>query len=220
MDYIEAPDLYTVRTYDSWRDSLSYESMMEEHSARIGKEYVPAEDRRGLPHRLSDRRRSELMEAARQHLPLGASFSPSILRKHLVPTEEYIPSQSYYSIWDGRGSCTEIYNLPAGTAGPRYCREESIDYAAPGMWGICDTLDAELIETFLKEGYDEDADVSAAVDAGDEELLDLYRRYGVPSRRSVLLTVRITSILVVVVLKSSFPMAWLPFPSGRLAAFE
>lgn len=48
------------------------------------------------------------------------------------------------------------------------------------MWGICDTLDAELIETFLKEGYDEDADVSAAVDASDEELLNLYRRYGVP----------------------------------------
>lgn len=179
MDYIEAPDLYTVRTYDSWRDSLSYESLMEEHSARIGKEYVPAEDRRGLPHRLSDRRRSELMEAARQHLSLGASFSPSALRMHLVPTEDFIPSQSYYAIWDGRGARTEIYDLPAGTAGPSYCRKESIDYAALGMWGICDTLDAELIETFLKEGYGEDADVSAAVDAGDEELLDVFRRYGV-----------------------------------------
>lgn len=133
-----------------------------------------------MPDRLSDERRSELIGAARQHLPLGASFSPSILRKHLVPTEEHIPSQSYYAIWDGRGARTEIYNLPAGTAGPSYCRQESVDYAAPGMWGICDTLDAELIETFLKEGYDEDADVSAAVDASDEELLNLYRRYGVP----------------------------------------
>lgn len=180
MDYIEAPDLYTVRTYDSWRDSLTYESLMEEHSARIGKEYVPAEDLRGLPYRLSDERHSELMEAARQHLPLGASFSPSALRMHLVPTEEYIPSQSYYAIWDGRGARTEINNLPAGTAGPSYCRKESIDYTAPGMWGICDTLDAELIETFLKEGYGEDADVSAAADARDEELLDLYRRYEVP----------------------------------------
>lgn len=139
-----------------------------------------ASERHGLPDRLSDERRSELIGAARQHLPLGASFSPSILRKHLVPTEEHIPSQSYYAIWDGRGARTEIYNLPAGTAGPSYCRQESVDYAAPGMWGICDTLDAELIETFLKEGYDEDADVSAAVDASDEELLNLYRRYGVP----------------------------------------
>lgn len=180
MDYIEAPDLYTVRTYDSWRDSLSYESLMEEHSARIGKEYVPAEDRRGLPHRLSDRRRSELMEAARQHLSLGASFSPSVLRMHLVPTEEFIPSQSYFAIWDGRGARTEIYDLPAGTAGPSYCRKESIDYAASGMWGVCDTLDPELIEAFLAEGYGEDADASAAVDARDDNLLALYRRYGVP----------------------------------------
>ncbi len=180
MDYIEALDLYTVRTYDSWRDNLSFESLMEEHSARIGKEYVPAEDRRGLPVRLPEARRAELIQAARRHIPLGVSFSPSALRMHLVPTEEYIPSQSYYAIWDGRGARTEIYNLPAGTAGPSYCRKESIDYAAPGMWGICDTLDAELIETFLKEGYGEDADVSAAVDARDEELLDLYRRYEVP----------------------------------------
>ena len=69
--------------------------------------------------------------------------------------------------------------MPVGTAEASCCRTESMDYAAPGMWGVCDTLDAELIEVFLAEGYGAEADVSAAVDAGDEELLDLYRRYGV-----------------------------------------
>lgn len=177
MDYIEAPNLYSVCTYDEWWNCHRY-GEGRALSSSSGSAF--ASERHGLPDRLSDERRSELIGAARQHLPLGASFSPSILRKHLVPTEEYIPSQSYYAIWDGRGARTEIYNLPAGTAGPSYCRQESVDYAAPGMWGICDTLDAELIETFLKEGYDEDADVSAAVDASDEELLNLYRRYGVP----------------------------------------
>lgn len=177
MDYIEAPNLYSVCTYDEWWNCHRY-GEGRALSSSSGSTF--ASERHGLPDRLSDEHRSELIGAARQHLPLGASFSPSILRKHLAPTEEYIPSQSYYAIWDGRGARTEIYNLPAGTAGPSYCRQESVDYAAPGMWGICDTLDAELIETFLKEGYDEDADVSAAVDASDEELLNLYRRYGVP----------------------------------------
>lgn len=73
----------------------------------------------------------------------------------------------------------EIYNVPAGTAESSCCRTESMDYAAPGMWGVCDTLDTELIEVFLAEGYGAEADVSAAVDAGDEGLLDVFRRYGV-----------------------------------------
>lgn len=101
MDYIEAPNLYSVCTYDEWWNCHRY-GEGRALSSPSGNTF--ANERHGLPDRLSDERRSELMEAARQHLPLGASFSPSILRKHLVPTEEYIPSQSYYSIWDGRGS--------------------------------------------------------------------------------------------------------------------
>ena len=96
-----------------------------------------------------------------------------------MPIEDQISSQSYYVLWDERSSRTELYNVPVGTAEASCCRTESMDYAAPGMWGICDTLDAELIEVFLAEGYGAEADVSAAVDAGDEELLDVFRRYGV-----------------------------------------
>ena len=96
-----------------------------------------------------------------------------------MPIEDQVSSQSYYVLWDERSSRTELYNVPVGTAEASCCRTESMDYAAPGMWGICDTLDAELIEVFLTEGYGAEADVSAAVDAGDEELLDVFRRYGV-----------------------------------------
>lgn len=51
-------------------------------------------------------------------------------------------------------------------------------YAPPGMWGVCDTLDAELIEAYLAAGYVDDVDPSAAIEAGRDDILELYRRYG------------------------------------------
>lgn len=51
-------------------------------------------------------------------------------------------------------------------------------YAPPGMWGVCDTLDAELIEAHLAAGYVDDIDPSAAIEAGRDDILELYRRYG------------------------------------------
>lgn len=179
MDCIEAPNLYTVRTYDSWVSERSLKRALEDFSPTRRAQAVRAEDCRGLPGRLPDAYRAGLMEAARRHLPLGSSVSRSALRKHLVPMGDQVSSQSCYVLWDGRSACTEVYNVPAGTAEASCCRTESMDYAAPGMWGVCDTLDAELIEVFLAEGYGAEADVSAAVDAGDEELLDVFRRYGV-----------------------------------------
>lgn len=179
MDCIEAPNLYTVRTYDSWASERSLKRALEDVSPTRRAQAVRLEDRRGLPGRLSDAYRAELMEAARRHLPLGSSVSRSALRKHLVPTGDQASSQGHYALWGGRSARTELYNVPAGAVEASCCRTESMDYAAPGMWGICDTLDAELIEVFLVEGYGAEADVSATVDAGDEELLDVFRRYGV-----------------------------------------
>lgn len=180
MDYIEAPDLYTVRSYDSWTSGRRLAHALSQASSAPRPGAASFEDRRGLPVRLPDERRAELIQAARRHIPLGASFSSSALRVHLVPTAEHVPPQSCYALNDWLSSYAEFYNLPAGTAGPQYCRRERIDFAAPGMWGVCDTLDLELIEAFLAEGYGEDADASAAVDARDDNLLALYRRYGVP----------------------------------------
>lgn len=60
-------------------------------------------------------------------------------------------------------------------------RAESLflsSYAPPGMWGVCDTLDAELIEAYLAAGYVDDVDPSAAIEAGREDILELYRQYG------------------------------------------
>ena len=210
MDCIEAPNLYTVRTYDSWVSERSLKRALESASPTRRAQAVRAEDRRGLPGRLPDAYRAELMEAARRHLPLGRSVSRSALRKHLVPIEDQASSQSCYVLWDGRSARTELYNVPAGVAEASCCRTESMDYAAPGMWGICETLDAELIEVFLAEGYGAEADVSAAVDARDEELLDVFWRYGVSlSPKRV--------IDVAAGLRTMFPMAWSPSPSGRLA---
>lgn len=180
MDYIEAPDLYTVRSYDSWTSGRRLAHALSQASSAPRPGAASFEDRRGLPVRLPEARRAELIQAARRHIPLGASFSSSALRVHFVPTGEYVPPQSCYALNDWRSSYAELYNLPAGTAGPQYCRRERIDFAAPGMWGVCDTLDPELIEAFLAEGYGEDADASAAVDARDDNLLALYRRYEVP----------------------------------------
>lgn len=176
VDGIEAPDLYTVRTYDAWK---SEQNLARALDALSPSGRARAEDRRGLPGHLPDAYRAELMDAARRHLPLGRSASRSALRKHLVPIEDQASSLSCYVLWGGRSDRTEIYNVPAGTAEASCCRTESMDYAAPGMWGVCDTLDAELIETFLAEGYGAEADVSAAVDAGDEGLLDVFRCHGV-----------------------------------------
>lgn len=179
MDCIEAPNLYTVRTYDSWASEGSLKRALEDVSPTRHAQAVRAEDRRGLPGRLPDAYRAELMEAAHRHLPLCNSVSRSALRKHSVPIEDQVSSQSCYVLWGGRSARTEIYNVPAGTAESSCCRTESMDYAAPGVWGVCDTLDTEPIEVFLSEGYGAEADVSAALDAGDEELLSLYRCYGV-----------------------------------------
>ncbi|MBM6942103.1 MULTISPECIES: hypothetical protein [Collinsella] len=102
MGCIEAPSLYTVRTYDSWASERSLKRALEDVSPTRRAQAVRAEDRRGLPGRLPDAYRAELMEAARGHLPLGGSVSRSALRKHLVPIEDQVSSQSYYALWDGR----------------------------------------------------------------------------------------------------------------------
>lgn len=101
MDCIEAPNLYTVRTYDFWVSGRSLKRALESVSPTRRAQAVRLEDRRGLPGRLPDAYRAELMEAARRHLPLGGSVSRSAFRKHLVPTEDQVSSQGCYVLWDG-----------------------------------------------------------------------------------------------------------------------
>ena len=97
--------------------------------------------------------RDVLLRAASEGAPLEPSCANSFYRARLVPGNDGLS--------------------------PHGCIVERPKREAPGMWGICDTLDAGLIEAFLAAGHIEDADVSAAVDARRNDLLDLYRRYGV-----------------------------------------
>ena len=117
MGCIEAPSLYTVRTYESWASERSLKRALEDVSPTRRAQAVRAEDRRGLPGRLPDAYRAELMEAARRHLPLGGSASRSALRKHLVPIEDQVSLQSYHVLWDGRvaeGALQAVaYQIPA-----------------------------------------------------------------------------------------------------------
>lgn len=54
-----------------------------------------------------------------------------------------------------------------------------------GMRAICELFDFELIKAFLEAGYADEADASSAVEAENQELIDLYASYGVDTTLKV-----------------------------------
>lgn len=122
--------------------------------------------------------RDLLLRAAREGAELGPSRSSSEFYVRLSPTGK-------------AAACVVVDEGARGWAGARImrpgdplylpsCEVERFERDAPGMWGVCDTLDDELIEAFLAAGHAGEADASAAVDAGRDDLLSLYRLYGAP----------------------------------------
>lgn len=54
-----------------------------------------------------------------------------------------------------------------------------------GMRAICELHDFELIKAFLDAGFAGEADASSAIEAGNQELIDLYASYGVTKLTTV-----------------------------------
>lgn len=65
---------------------------------------------------------------------------------------------------------------------PDWPRGEYFD----GMRGICESFDFDLIKAFLDAGFADEANASSAVEAGNQELIDLYASYGVDTTLKIL----------------------------------
>lgn len=182
VDAIPAPDLLDVDDYAKFH-TPGFVSLDHAGESNRAQRYADWSSR--VPHALWKRGmsfasvRDLLLRSARDGAELGPSRSRSPLYVRLSPTGKE-PTPTVIVDEGARGGMRARLLLPDDPLYPPSCKAERFERSAPGMWGVCDTLDAELIEAFLSAGRAAEADVSAAVDACRDDLLPLYRLYGAP----------------------------------------